>query len=81
MPGARRQIKLPYTEKRIQCPHRRCELTIGTVMDKILLSRRACPKCHKEFLIENDVAKKPGTEKKPSESVRASRTQKRVKSR
>jgi transposase-like protein len=81
MPGARRQIKLPYTEKRIQCPHCRGDLTIGTVMDKILLSRRTCPKCHKEFVIEKDVPNKPGTAKKPSESVHASRTNKRTKSR
>ena len=39
----------------------------------IFLCRRTCPKCHKEFLIENDVPKKPGTEKKPSESVHASK--------
>ena len=81
MPGARRQIKLAYIEKRIQCPHCRGELTIGTVMDKILLSRRACPKCHNEFVIDNDVPKKLGAEKKPSESVQASRTHKRTKSR
>jgi hypothetical protein len=50
-------------------------------MDTILSSRRTCPKCGKEFLIENDVPKKLRTEKKPSESVHASRTQKRTKSR
>ena len=50
-------------------------------MDAISLSRRTCPNCHKEFLIENDVPKKPGGEKKPSESVHASRTHKRSKSR
>jgi len=41
---------------------------IGTVMDRILLARRTCPKCGKEFLIENDVPRNPDS-KKPSGSV------------
>jgi len=65
----------------IACPHCRAPLIIGIVTETILLSRRTCPKCHKEFLIESDVPKKPGTEKKPSESVHAGRTPKRTKSR
>jgi hypothetical protein len=46
------------------------------------LSRRTCPKCGKEFLIENDVPKKcDGGFKKPSESVKPVRALKRTKSR
>jgi hypothetical protein len=81
MAGPRRAVKLPYRELNIGCPHCHAPLLIGTVMGTILLSRRTCPKCHKEFLIENDVPKKPSSEKKPSESVHASKTQKRTKSR
>ena len=66
----------------IACPHGREPLVIGTVMDRILLSRRPCPKCGKEFLIENDVPRKPdGGIKKPSESVKPVRAVKRTKSR
>jgi len=81
MAGPRREVKLPYREINVGCPHCHAPLVIGTVMETIVLSRRTCPKCHKEFLIENDVPKKPGSEKKPSESVHASKTQKRTKSR
>ena len=54
MPGARRAVKLPYTEKDIRCPHCKAQLVIGTVMGTILILRRNCPKCGQEFLIEND---------------------------
>jgi len=59
MPGARRVVKLPFTEKKMQC--RRCPatLTIPTVMGRIALSSRRCPKCGKDFVIENDVPKQP----------------------
>jgi transposase-like protein len=82
MVGPRRQVKLPYRELNIACPHCHAPLTIGTVMERILLSRRTCPKCGKEFVIENDVPKKPdGGLKKPSASVKPVRAAKRTKSR
>ena len=56
---ARRDVKLPYTEKHMVCPHCRADLIFGTVMDAIIRSTRKCPKCRKEILIENDVPKKP----------------------
>jgi len=59
MPGARRVIKLPFTEKQMQCPHCRGTLNIPTVMGTITLSSRRCPKCGQDFVVENDVAKKP----------------------
>ena len=71
MARSRREVKLPYREIHISCPHCRSPLAVGTVMNKILMSRRNCPKCGNEFLIENDVPKKLGRpDKKPSESVR-----------
>ena len=79
MARTRREIKLPYRELSITCPHCRSPLVVGTVMDTILMSRRNCPKCGNEFLIEKDVARKLDG-KKPTESVR-SVTVKRTKSR
>jgi Zn-finger nucleic acid-binding protein len=80
MGRTRREIRLPYREMNISCPHCRVQLVIGTVMDTILMSRRNCPKCRNEFLIENDVPKKLSrSEKKPSESVRAERTARKSK--
>jgi len=67
MAGSRRPLKLPYRELYISCPHCRSSLVIGTIMEK-LSTRRTCPKCAKEFEIENDVPKKIAA-KKPSESV------------
>ena len=79
MPGARRAVKLPYTEKNIRCPHCKASLVIGTVMG-ILMSCRTCPKCSQEFLIENDVPRKlDGGLKKPSRSVKAVHAAKRAK--
>jgi DNA-directed RNA polymerase subunit RPC12/RpoP len=80
MPGARRAVKLPYTEKNIRCPHCQAQLLIGTVMGTIMTSRRNCPKCGQEFLIENDVPRKlEGGPKKPSGSVKPVRATKRAK--
>ena len=82
MAGPRRAVKLPYRELNVACPHCRAPLVIGTVMDTIVLSRRTCPKCGREFVIENDVPKKPdGGLKKPSGSVKPVRAVKRTKSR
>jgi hypothetical protein len=69
-----------YRELYISCPHCHADLTIGTVMDTIMMSRRSCPECGKEFLIENDVPRKPDS-KKPSGSVKPVRAVKRAKSR
>ena len=80
VPGARRAVKLPYTEKNIRCPHCSAELVIGTVTGTILMSRRSCGKCGKEFLIENDVPRKlDGGLKKPSRSVKPVHDAKRAK--
>jgi hypothetical protein len=56
------------------------DLTIGTVMDTIMVPRRSCPECGKEFLIENDVPRKSDS-KEPSGSVKPVRAVKRAKSR
>lgn len=68
MAGSRRPIKLPYRELYIACPHCQAPLRIGTLSEKPLVSQRTCPKCGKEFVIENDVPKKAQS-KKPGASV------------
>jgi hypothetical protein len=60
---ARREIKLPYTEKQIVCPHCRADLIFGTVVGKVTCM---CPNCAKDFQIENDVPKKPAKSVKKS---------------
>jgi len=65
MSGARRVIKLPFTEKQMQCLHCLATLTVPTVMGTITLSSRRCPKCGKDFVYENDVPKKPSQSVKP----------------
>jgi transcription elongation factor Elf1 len=71
MAGARREVKLPYTEKHMRCPHCDAGIVVGTVMGKIQMARRTCPVCKKEFLIENDKPKKLDVgRKKPSESAK-----------
>jgi hypothetical protein len=81
MPGARRAVKLPYIEKDVRCPHCKAQLVIGTVVGTILMSRRNCPKCGQEFLIEADVPRKlDGGLKKQSGSVKPVRAAKRAKS-
>ena len=62
----RREIKLPYTEKTMVCPHCKANLIFGTVMGTIAQSNRTCPKCGKDFLIVTDVPKKPAKSVKKS---------------
>ena len=80
MPGARRAVKLPCTEKNIRFPHCQAQLLIGTVMGTVVMSQRNCPKCRREFLIESDVPRKLDDGlKKPSGSVKPVRATKRGK--
>ena len=78
MAAQRREVKLSFRELHVSCPHCHAALTIGTVMDTILMSLRTCPKCGKEFVIENDVPRKPDAQmKKPSGSAKPARAGKR----
>ena len=44
-------------EREIVCPHCRTNLIVGSPMDTIFMAKETCPKCKKDFIIENDVAK------------------------
>ncbi|MGA7629276.1 MAG: hypothetical protein WCB11_00835 [Terriglobales bacterium] len=71
LPGARRTIKFPLTEIPINCPHCAARLILATVMDAIKFSQRTCPKCGKQFIIEDNVPRKPDdSPKKPNASVK-----------
>jgi uncharacterized protein YbaR (Trm112 family) len=81
MPGPRRSIKLPLTEIPMKCPHCNERLIVATVMGKIILGRRTCPRCEQEFMIDNNVPrlpddgmKKPNTSVKPVKNARRSRS-------
>jgi uncharacterized protein YbaR (Trm112 family) len=63
MAGSRRPDKLPFRELPIVCPYCKARFLIGTVMDVILASRRTCPECAHDFMIENDIPRKLGEEK------------------
>ncbi|MGB7150992.1 MAG: hypothetical protein WBD45_17670, partial [Terriglobales bacterium] len=54
LPGATRTIKLPLTEIPTNCPHCKAALILATVMD-VIKGQRTCPKCRKQFVIENDM--------------------------
>jgi transposase-like protein len=72
MAAQRREVKLSFRELHVSCPHCHAALTIGTVMDTILMSLRTCPKCGKEFVIENDVPRKTGRPNEKAERIRQS---------
>jgi hypothetical protein len=52
----RRKTQLKFNEHRIICPYCRTGLVFNSPMGTILIAWRTCPKCSKEFLIENSVA-------------------------
>jgi uncharacterized protein YbaR (Trm112 family) len=75
MPGARRSVKLPLTELSMKCPHCQAPLIIATVMDVITFGQRTCPKCRKEFIIENNMPRMQDDRlKRPNQSVKPART-------
>jgi len=39
---------------RITCPHCSIEMVLVFAMDTIVMARRECPSCNKEFLVVND---------------------------
>jgi uncharacterized protein YbaR (Trm112 family) len=81
MPGARRSIKLPLTEIPMKCPHCDAPLIIATVMD-VINGRRTCPKCGKQFVIENNVPRMlDGAQKKPNTSVKPVKNARKSKAR
>jgi len=60
--------KLVFHEHRVVCPYCHTALIFNSPMEVILLARRECPKCGKEFLIENSVVKRQRGKKKSRRS-------------
>jgi hypothetical protein len=73
MAGSRRADKLPFRELQIVWPYCKARFLIGTVMDVILASRRTCPECARDFMIENDIPRKL-SEEKPRRSAQIARS-------
>jgi len=61
--AVKRKTKIPIHEHQVTCPLCRTNLTILSPMETILLARRTCPKCKREFLIENGKTKRAPREK------------------
>jgi transposase-like protein len=53
---------LEMYEHVVTCPHCKAELTVVSPMEKILMARRTCPACKKEFVIQDGEACKQQTE-------------------
>ena len=68
MPEARREIQHTFTRVAVRCPYCGAEMKFG-IMDKVLVGRRRCAVCRKEFLFESDQIRKP-EQKKTRGSVR-----------
>ena len=62
----KRATKFVFHEHRLVCPYCHTALIFNSPMEVILLAQRECPKCGKEFLIENGAAKRLGGKKKPA---------------
>jgi transposase-like protein len=63
---AYRKIQLIFHDHHVTCPHCRTELIFTTPDVIIVLASRHCPKCGKEFVIENGKGVKPSRKKKPT---------------
>jgi transposase-like protein len=61
--AVKRKTKIPIHEHQVTCPFCRTNLTILSPMETILLARRTCPKCKREFLVENGKTKRAFREK------------------
>ena len=70
---ARRPTKLEFFEHPATCPYCQAEVTVVSLMQRLLASPRVCPACKREFFIEDGTAKKiPGVgAKMPPKQVRS----------
>jgi transposase-like protein len=71
---ALRKTKLAFYDCRVTCPYCKAALIFTSPEQSIVLASRTCPKCGKEFVIENDRAsasRRPS--RKPPRSTDGSR--------
>jgi ribosomal protein S27AE len=61
----RRAIKLVFHEHRITCPYCATALIYHLTTEAIQLAERTCLKCGKGFVIENNIAKRLPSKKRP----------------
>ena len=61
----RRAIKLVFREHRVTCPHCHTTLIYNLTTATIQFAERNCLKCGKGFVIENNIAKRLPSKKRP----------------
>jgi DNA-directed RNA polymerase subunit RPC12/RpoP len=66
--SVKRATKFVFHQHRIACPYCRVALIFDSPMEVILLARRECLRCGKEFLIDNGVAQRVRGKKKPAKN-------------
>ena len=64
----RRALKLVFHEHRINCPYCATELIYHSSTATIQLAERTCLKCGKGFVIENNIAKRLPSKKRPQKA-------------
>jgi len=70
---ARRPTKLEFHEHPVDCPYCRANVTVVSLMERLLAARRICPACKREFFVEDGKAVRISDEgaKKPPRQVRS----------
>jgi DNA-directed RNA polymerase subunit RPC12/RpoP len=66
---ARRNIQLVLHDHIIDCPYCDTKLVFTSPQEILLMARRTCAKCKREFLIENGKAMKDSTKQRPPATV------------
>ncbi len=68
---ARRPTKLEVHDHRVVCPYCKSDIVFFSLMEQVIMARRNCPSCKREFLIEDGKATKvpgEGAKKPPKRS-------------
>ena len=64
----RRAIKLAFHEHRVICPYCGTALLYNLMIQTVVFAERTCLKCGKGFVIENNIAKRLPSKKRPQKA-------------